>query len=443
MTHDHARPNFLLLTVDSLRADHVGTTNVKTPGYDALVADGVVYENAFSQGPFTTFSMPSLFTSRYPSGLGYLEFSESTIGTYIDEEPTLPQLLRDAGYRTAGFHSNPLLSNLFGFDRGFDEFDARLPLSTTDRLSGRVKIAADKLLRLLRTHAYLPAEPLTKRALSWVDEHDDDRPFFLWIHYMDVHGPYQAKSGNTYLNKYRGERLWRKAQKRPDELTRDEHARLHELYRTEIEYTDHYIDQLLGGLRRRGTLDDTVTVFTADHGELFGEQGSYSHPHMLYDELTHVPLVVSDPSGETGMVERVVELTDLLPTLVARAGGVVPDSVVGSPLPEPNSTSDDADAFAISEADLTPEYNGSIRTPEYRYIRNDATSTEELYDIAADPEAHENLVLDAPEIARELSDRLAEHLDHPERAVGADRDVTRQRIDDAGVEDRLEDLGYL
>jgi arylsulfatase len=173
------RSNILLVTVDSLRADAVYGEEVATPQLDELASQSQVYTNAFAQGPFTTFSMPSLFTSRYPTSLPYVKFSDSTVGVYIKETPSLPEVLKEAGYATAGFHSNPLLSHIFGFNRGFDVFDARLPFSNSGVLPGRLKILADKLFRLIRKHAYLPAGKLNERAIEWIDERPTDRPFFF------------------------------------------------------------------------------------------------------------------------------------------------------------------------------------------------------------------------------------------------------------------------
>lgn len=434
-------PNILLITTDSLRADAIYGSEYDTPAHDAIADDGVVYERAYSQGPFTTFSMPSLFTSRYPSGLQYVEFSDSTVGVYIDDEPTIPELLAEQGYETVGFHSNPLLSNLFGFDRGFDTFDAQLPLSNLDVFSGRAKILADKLLRMFQKHAYLPAEKLNERAIAWLDDRDDDRPFFLWLHYMDVHGPYQAKSGNAYLNKYRGETLWRKAVKRPDEVTAAECKRLQELYRVEVEYTDRCLGDLFNALRARGVFNDTLTVLTADHGEQFYEHGKYSHPHQLYDELTHVPLVVRDPDREQGRRDDVTELVDVAPTLVKRAGGDVPESFSGRSLFGDADETDDQAAF--SEADLTPAYNGSVRTDRWRYIRDDTTDEELLFDHESDPDEQRDVLADFPEVGERLADRLDAHVTTDGRSVGPQRDVTQKDIEDREVQDRLEDLGYL
>jgi arylsulfatase len=435
------RSNVLLVTIDSLRAGHIYNSFTDTPAHDGLADEGIVYERAYSQGPFTTFSMPSLFTSRYPSGLQYVEFSDSTVGVYIDDEPTIPELLREQGYETAGFHSNPLLSNLFGFDHGFDEFDARLPLSDLDLFSGRAKILTDKLLRVFRKHAYLPAKNLNDRAVEWLDDRDDDQPFFLWLHYMDVHGPYQAKSGNAYLNKYRGERIWRKALKRPDEVTQSEHERLKELYRIEVEYTDRCLGNLFDALRARGLFEDTLTVLTADHGEQFYEHGQYSHPHQLYEELTHVPLIVRDPNRESASQDDVTELIDVAPTLVERAGGDVPESFSGRPLFGDTDETDDRAAF--SEADLTPAYNGSVRTARWRYVRDDTADEELLLDHENDPDEQRDVLADFPEVGDRLADRLDAHVTTDGRSVGPQRDVTQKDIEDREVQDRLEDLGYL
>jgi arylsulfatase A-like enzyme len=433
--------NILLVTTDSLRADHIYGDTVETPTHDALAEEGTTYDRAFAQGPFTTFSMPSLFTSRYPSGLDYLEFSDKTVGVYIDEVPTITEVLSEAGYHTAGLHSNPLLSNLFGFDRGFDTFDARLPLTDTDFVPGRIKILTDKLLRLVRKHAYLPAEKLTTRALDWLDNRDDDRPFFLWVHYMDVHGPYQAKEGNVYLNKYRGERIWRKCLTSPEAITPEEHERLRELYRTEIEYTDREIGRLLDGLRDRGLYDRTTTIATADHGEQFGEYGNYSHPHQLYDVLTHVPLIVRGPETDGTHVTDIVELTDVAPTLAHTAGVSSPATFRGTVLP-PEGESPSRPS-AVSEADLTPAYHGSVRTEEWKYIRDDTSGTELLLDTDDPIGERDDCSGDHPEVRRELAERLDDHIAETDRTAGESVQEATHDIEDSDIENRLEELGYL
>ncbi|WP_302081585.1 sulfatase [Salinibaculum rarum] len=442
------QPNILLVTIDSLRADHVYSNAAETPSLDRLVERGRSYSTAFAQGPFTTFSMPSLFTSQYPSDLQYTELTESTIGVSIGDNPTIGTVLCENGYETAGFHSNPLLSNLFGFDRGFDVFDARLPMDGIDALSGRTKVLADKLLRLVRKHPYLPAEKLTQRGLDWLDSRDGDEPFFLWLHYMDVHGPYQPKSGNSYWNKYRGERLWRKAVTSPTEITDDERETLRAWYREEVTYTDRCLGRFLDGLRERDQFADTVVAVTADHGEQFGEHGTYSHPHQLYDELLHVPLVFAGPDCDSTTVDEIVELTDIAPTLATMAGSSVPDAFVGDPLPgfddrghEPADDRTSGDGVAIAEANLVPDYAGCVRTDRWKYIRDG--DSELLFDLSADPTEQTDIGDDEEARRAELAEHLDDHLAVDGRSAGSDGSVATVDIDGQGTEERLKDLGYL
>ncbi|MEF8789142.1 MAG: sulfatase [Haloarculaceae archaeon] len=434
MEDPNARPNVLLITVDSLRADAVATDEPATPAVDRLAEEGIVYERAFAQGTFTTLSMPSLFTSRYPSSLPPVGVVEDMVGSAVTGVPTLTEALHDAGYATAGFHSNPLLSDPFGFDEGFDTFDSQLPLAGVPRLPGRAKILTDKLLRLVRKHAYLPGERLTDRALNWLDRRPGDRPFFCWLHYMDVHGPYQSKSGNAYANKLRAERLWRKAVASPGDLTDTERERLRRTYREEVEYTDGCVGRLLDGLRRRGLLEETVCVLTADHGEEFGEHGRYSHPDHLYDEVVHVPLVVRRPDREPGRADHPVELVDVAPTVLEAVGAEPPAPFAGRRLSDP------APGHAISEAGVAPTYKAGVRTDRWKYIRYG--DREELYDLRADPGEQTDVAGNHPSVLADLSGTLDDHLATHGTHTGAE-DVSDVGIEDGEARDRLEDLGYL
>lgn len=436
------KKNILLVTIDSLRADHVLKDRAHTPELDWLRERSLVYSNTFSQGPFTTFSMPSIFTSRYPSGLDYMEISNSTIGSYITNEPTISSVLQKIGYETAGFHSNPLLSNLFGFEKGFETFDSRLPFSETDVLPGRGKIFADKLFRIIRKHPYLPADMINERAVDWLDQRDSKDPFFLWIHYMDVHGPYISKDGSHYLNKYLGERLWRKATNNPEGITKSERERLRELYRSEVEYTDEQLGDLFLSLRDRNVWNDTILVVTSDHGEGLGERGWFAHPHQLYDELTHVPLYIRKPESSPKQIESVVELLDLAPTLVDQANGAAPESFSGDCLPESDNRNG-LSSLAVSEAEIVPKYHGSIRTPNHRYIRNEVEGHEGLYDVRMTIDEQKDIGPECPHLRRELAGALDNHLSHPQRKIGSERDVSQADIEDLDVRERLRNLGYL
>lgn len=432
--------NVLFITVDSLRADHVLTEKANTPSIDKLAKRGTSFLSTFSQAPYTTFSMFSLFTSRFPSELNFVEFSESTVGVYIDKEQTIPQVLNESGYQTAGFHSNPLLSNLAGFDKGFDVFDAGLPLSNTSMFPDKMKIYLDKIRRLVRRYPYLPGERLNDRAKDWLER--VDQPFFLWLHYMDVHGPYQSRSGISYINKFESERLWRKAVKKPDSVTESEHERLKHLYKKEVEYLDECIDDILQTLEHLGISKDTIIVLTADHGEQFLEHGRYSHPHQLYDELIHVPLVIYEPEAEPEEVDELASLLDVAPTVCDIIGLDVPEEFKGGKLTRPNRSSGHRN-HVISEADLYPHYKAAVRTRDWKYIRNDGQDRDELYNLNQDPNERDNLINTGEDSQAKLTKILDSHLTGEDREIGEDISRTKQKIEDETVKGRLRELGYL
>lgn len=433
-------PNVLFITVDSLRADHVSCiadSPVETPNIDAVAEDGTAYTDAYAQGPFTTFSMPSLFTGRYPSALEYTSFPGDVIGVYLSGGTTLAEAVADGGYKTAGFHSNPLLSNLFEFDRGFDVFDADLPFSGLS-LPGSFKLLTNKLRRLLRTHAYIPAKTITDRALEWVPDGDANEPFFLWTHYMDVHGPYQRKDGFVYLNKFRGERLWQKAVHSPSDITKAEHEELIETYREEVGYTDTEIGRLVDNIRRT-TKRPTLVVVTSDHGEGFDEHGYYSHPHRTDDVLLHVPLVIDDPTEtiDDGIVADPTELVNVGATILKAIGADIPASFEGTPL---TATNGDNGPFAIGEAELVPDYRATFLDSDWKYVFDEAADEERLFARDGDDLNGEPITEGGHEQFERFREMAAAHRS---REAASEVGVTTDDIEDDEVRERLKQLGYM
>lgn len=429
------QPNVLVVTVDSLRADHVGcvrSSPVRTPNIDEIGETGTVFTAAYAQGPFTTFSMPSLFSGRYPSALDYVEFSDDIVGVYPGEETTMGEAFSREGYDTAGFHSNPLLSELFGFDSGFDVFSADMPLSGFG-VPDRLQLLTTKLRRLVRKHAYLPADSITDRAAGWLSRRDSEDPFFLWTHYMDVHGPYQRKSGFTYHQKYRAERLWQKANNSPGEISEAEHHELQGAYREEVSYTDGQIGRLLNEAMSDSDRH-TIVVITADHGDGFGEHGYYGHPHEVDDILLGVPLVISDPTGtiEDSDNGRPVELVDVLPTLLHAVDGSVPKTVEGASL-----GIDRGPGVAISEGELKPDSRTAFVTKEWKYVDDRIEGVSQLIDRSSGERVSRD---ERPERYREFAEMAEAHYDRP--AV-ADAGRTDQDIGDSDTRARLRELGYL
>lgn len=445
-----------LLTVDALGASHVGSLGYDretTPRLDALADRGIECRTCIAQSSHTRESMPSLFYSAYPFELG-------EVGPVPDDRPTLVTELSDAGYATAGFHSNPYLSRAYGFDRGFDAFDDSLPLA-----ENRLMTFVHRVVNHFRLQPYTRGEDLTRRGLTWIDNTTADTRF-LWLHYMDPHGPYQPPDRfqrlfrDEMVGRRRAKRLWRRTVDEPESITDDERETLVDLYDAEIRYVDEAVGTFVDGLADRGLLDSSLVVLAADHGDAFGEHGIYGHPRQLYEELVHVPLVLLGPDLSSARVERPVENIDIAPTLVEAAGrGPVPEfsgtsiqrqletrgfetTVPTSEAPEID-TSEVAFTEAHGEDEDADISRFAVRTRRYNYhleLRGtDEFLRDSLYDLRAEPNEHTDLSDDRPSVRGQLRTVLEDHI----TSVTGDKSATgRDGPVDPIVSDRLEDLGY-
>jgi arylsulfatase A-like enzyme len=297
-------PDVVLITVDTLRADHLGAyvAGTDTPRLDAFARDATVFERCAAPMPLTRPSHFSIFTSLYPREHGVLNNAMALPG----ETVTLTERLAGHGYRTGGFVGVELLGPGSGADQGFERFD--FPQPKRERR----------------------AEEVVSRALTWVDELPTDEPFFLWVHLFDPHIPYGAPAS------FRAPRPGDAVELTLPDLVRI--ARQHDgdvpattledakrLYRGEVAYVDHWIGALLDGLRTRRSLDRTFVALTADHGECFENGVFFDHADCLWEPGIHVPLIVRYPpllpSGVR--IAEQVSLIDLMPTAL-RAAGIEP-----------------------------------------------------------------------------------------------------------------------
>ncbi|MFQ5796089.1 MAG: sulfatase [Candidatus Bipolaricaulia bacterium] len=445
MTKGNKRWNIIVITVDSLRADAIGGSEGRdqSPPYlEQFTQQGIVFSQAIAQGPYTTASIPSLLTGLFPSRLELIPFPEIT-GVLPGNELTLASWLKKAGYHTAAFHSSPLLSRIFGYARGFDAFYDDL-LGQNLRLPPKAKLALNRLQRAFRAQPYLPAKTLNHKALAWLEGVKE--PFFLWLHYMDTHGPYQHKKGLRYLEKVRAERLWRKAAKegRPKTglLTGAEVEELRAAYREEVAYLDRQLEILFERLDRMGLLQSSLIVFTSDHGDAFGEHGFFVHPHYPYEELIRVPLIIRTPGIEPKIIDKPVPLVSLTPTVLDFTGTSVDTAFDGQSLRPLLETGDDSclPEYIISEAEFDPYYIGAIRTVEWKLILNEEAGTKELYHLIEDPNERQNVVQDYPNIAEELETKLRDRR-HPTQKSEEIRELLK--ADHEILDKRLQDLGYL
>ncbi len=293
--------NVILISLDTVRADHVGAYGYPkptTPNVDALAAHAAVFDRAISQSSWTRASHMSIFTGLPPSGHGFKSLKDRH--RLPDSVPTLASVLRSGGYRTAGFTGGVNVAGAFGFDAGFDTY----------RSNG--KYLRDNL----------------EDIRYWLDQHHGER-FFLFVHGYEPHTPYLADPVDRIALGMRA-----KAPKRglKDFCRRArEHrniARFVDAYDAAIRRGDRYVGKLLAHLDKLGLRERSLIVFVSDHGEEFLEHGRCFHLTTLYGEVLHVPLVISGPGVEPGRIAATVPGSSSIAATIAEAVGIA-----GTPLP--------------------------------------------------------------------------------------------------------------
>jgi arylsulfatase A-like enzyme len=316
--------NLVLVTIDTLRRDHVGTYGsvVHTPVLDTLARTGIAYDDAITPVPETAPSHASMFTGRHP-----LEHKVIANGIPLKNGySTVTEQLERTGYRTGAFVSSFAAGSDTGLPQGFQVYDD--DFVPAFRGLGRARVARLALPILLRygDPAAFPwllerrAPATIAEALAWVD--GGQGPFFLWVHLFEPHAPYEVPPGGTAPAASVDHRAIL-AQEPGYAYTPEETAALRDLYRQEVEYTDTQVGVLLDGLRARRALDDALVLVVADHGESLGEHGISFNHHGLYDEVLRVPLIAwaSTPSFTPGTrVARQVNVADVANTFLEFAG---------------------------------------------------------------------------------------------------------------------------
>jgi arylsulfatase A-like enzyme len=418
--------NVLLVTIDALRADHCGFAGHDgdtTPFLDSVASESAVFEQAFANGPGTPISFSSLFSSTYPLTYGGYERLST-------ERPALQAYLQREGIRTAGIHSNPYLSRHFGYHRGFDHFDdsfdedgttiGRRAMETVRREVGGLLSRSDVAYSVTRriftaltsdSKPYVDADETTDKAIEWLSDGASD-PFFLWLHYLEPHGPYDppAEYLSTDISAERRETLNGHLKRGDTDLTERDLRDIRALYDAEIRYVDGALERLFEALAAADLLAETAVVVTADHGEEFLDHGDLGHQPKLYDELLHVPLVVRLPGGDPKRVERPVELMSVAPTVVESLGipqckGFEGQSLFGGVDDRP-IISEVSNPPAILNVD--PRFRRrACRHDGWKLIVDEHTGETELYDIETDP----GETVDRSDERNEVVAELRGHLD--------------------------------
>ncbi len=384
-SHHATRPNVILITVDTTRADRMGflgSTRGVTPNLDAIAAGGTAFTRAYSHVPLTTASHATILTGTYPQYTHVNDFGVPLAAGL----PYLPDILQQNGYRTAAFVGSlvldPIAGTAPGFDRGFDVYDAGF----------RIKTARESRFDTIERRA----GDVVAHALTWLKRRPaiGAPPFFLWVHLYDPHDPYDPPE--PYKSKFA------------------------DPYDGEIAYADAMLGKLFTALKAAGLYQGSMIAMMADHGEAFGEHGERNHGIFLYDETIHVPLMIKLPRealDTSSAVQRKsdgrVGLVDVTPTVLEVAGIEIPKEIQGRSLlsairksKNPKNADDqpEADRPIYSETDYPHRAfkwssMRSLRTGKYLAIES---PKDEVYDQTSDPKAMNNLAASSPAVADTL-----------------------------------------
>jgi arylsulfatase A-like enzyme len=490
-----ARPNVLLITIETLRADHVshlgprGERRTTTPNLDRLARQGASFQNAVAQAPFTLPSIASILTGRTPPAHGVRNHP----AVLADSIRTLTEQFRDAGYQTAAMNRHTWLRNKSGVDQGFEEYHN------------------------VRFSAGLDARSLSLAASDWLSNRDRKRPFFLWLHFLDPHlpytpgfpysvlyhddyqenpevkqlrsmieaaggrddyapTPYADLSGGPYydlvLRHYPENRILRDLTFRGRSrgriifnqglYSRYEVSQMVDLYDGAILYTDDNLGRLLAQLKALELEESTIVAVAGDHGEGFGEHGvSFAHDFTLYDEVLRVPLVIRGPGVNAGIsIQQQVRLMDLAPTLLELArveplSGIEATSLApllrGGSLPFLLAFAESAPArpqFPEQEKIFLSGIRGKwrmIRTDRWKLILipHPEGGLYELYDLFEDPGETKNRFAELPGEAAKLQPFLQAWMaKDPLRDSDSTGEEGNEELDPSSIE-QLKTLGYL
>ncbi len=386
----------ILISIDTLRADHLpayGYTKVKTPAIDALAADGVLFERAYSHAPQTLPAHAALLSGRLPFETGVRD----NVGFIVDKDVRLlPQMLRDRGFATGGVVSAFVLRKDTGIGEGFDFFDGDMAAPDADTTIGEVQ--RDGLV----------SEGIAEKWLAGVGT----SRAFLFLHLYEPHKPYAPPERFAALAPYDGE----------------------------IAYVDEIVGKLVKYLKSHQLYDRSTIILLSDHGEGLGDHGEQEHGLFLYDEAIHVPLIVK-PEGNVGAGRRVKDLVqhvDVVPTVLDLVKAPIPGGLRGrslKPLLEGSGTLPPAPVY--SEALYARYHFGwseltALTDERYRYIK---APREELYDLERDADERHNIAderVQARQAMRSALDRLA-----VDATIQAPGDVS------AEARERLQALGYV
>ena len=422
--------NVLVYLTDTLRADHLRPytpdTRVQTPGLNAWARGAATFLAGHSQENWTKPSCATLLSGLYP----WEHHATSEEAQVPDSVELVSERLRSEGFHTGAFIANGFVSDRFGFRQGWSTFRNYVR-------EGR------------RNQARFVGEDV----LGWLDERPADRPFFLYVHTVDPHVPYIPPQDDLQLydaDPYEGvvdftrDRTLLEGVK-GGRIPLNERDRFHleALYDAEVTYHDRHFASVMEALERRGLADETIVVFTADHGEEFFDHGSVGHGHSVYEELIRVPLIVRWPGLTDGAqrIEDAVGLVDVMPTLLEALGLAIPDELSGRSI-APLLRGDVEDAPRPTVTGFMEGWR-TIVVGRHKLIQR-TPSRWMVHDLAADPHEQTDLRESRPIAVRYLRGLLGMTLAGAERPRprASERHDAASTTIDRTLRSQLEALGY-
>jgi choline-sulfatase len=401
---DTAPRNLVLISIDTIRADRLGSYGyaaAQTPHLDGLARAGLRFSQATTVVPLTLPAHSSLLTGTFPNWHGVRDNGGFYLG---DEQVTLAEVLRERGYRTGGFIGAFVLDSRWGIAQGFDRFFDDFDFQKFDQAP-----SMDFIQR--------PGAEVVDQALAWIAQ-DRDRPFFAFVHLYDPHTPYQAPE--PYRSRFP--------------------ATMHGAYDAEVAAADAQVGRVLDALAADGRLADTVVIVVGDHGEMLGEHGEQQHGFFIYDAAARIPLIIAGPGVPARDVSDQVRIVDVMPTALDLLKIAPPKDVQGVSL-RPLAEGKHLDLLAHTETWLPRYHYGwselqSAQDGRFKYIR---APRPELYDLTTDRGETLNLAPSQPQRVAAFDRALSALITRTTRRDAPDRP---QQIDPE-VEERLMALGYV
>jgi choline-sulfatase len=428
--------NFILVLIDTLRADRLSAynneTRVRTACLDELADQSMIFERALAPENWTKPSVASLLSGLYSES----HKTQDDKAKLPDSVVLASEHFKELGFITSAFVANGYISSKFGFRQGWDAW-----------------------INYVREHKANRAQFVIDDAIAWIESRQDDKPFFLYLHTIDPHVPYipPKKYWSIYdSGPYNGPvqptetaKLLEKVKTGRMKLGDRDKLRLEALYDGEVTYHDDQFARLLKELEKHGLLEDTLLIVTADHGEEFFEHGLVGHGHSLYEELLHVPLLIRLPGALKGAGARSsaeVSLVDVLPTACDILGVEHPTGLEGRSL-VPLLAGEYS--FSYASASFSDFLNGqrAARMGRYKIIYKGLGPM--LFDLKTDPKETLDLVSERPAALAAMRDILGEHLGRLIEAPGDAGGIGRARHKgekvkiDPETERQLKALGYL